>query len=56
MTDQWHISTHSPNGSSCVAARAVTGGAEVRDSQNPERATLSLPGGEWAALISVASR
>ncbi|WP_191272252.1 DUF397 domain-containing protein [Nocardiopsis terrae] len=52
MSPEWRTSSHSPNGSDCVACRGVAGRAEVRDSKHPERATLAVPAGQWVALLA----
>lgn len=52
MNHEWRTSSYSPNGSNCVAARAVSRGAEMRDTKNPLYASITVPGTEWAALLS----
>lgn len=51
MTDGFHKSTYSNDGSHCVE---VNEGRDtlVRDTQNREAATLSFPATEWTAVLS----
>jgi hypothetical protein len=51
LSEAWKKSPYSINGGECVEARLTTGGADVRDTQNREAATLSFPAGEWRALL-----
>lgn len=51
MSD-WHKSSYSPNSGSCVEVREHAHGADVRDTQNRELGHLTVPPGEWAALLS----
>lgn len=49
---EFHKSSYSSSGGNCVE---VCEGSDtlVRDSQNPDGGTLSLPAGEWIALLTV---
>ena len=47
----WHKSTYSDGGANCVEARESVAGADVRDTQNRELATLSFGQDEWAAFL-----
>jgi hypothetical protein len=47
----WHKSSYSPNGGNCVeVAEGPT--THVRDTQNRDAGHLSVPGGEWVALLA----
>ena len=50
MTDGFHKSTYSNDGSHCVEVKE---GSEtlVRDTQNRDKGILSFPASEWAALL-----
>lgn len=49
---EFHKSSYSSSGGNCV--EVSEGQATlVRDSQNPDKGTLSLPAGEWIALLTV---
>ncbi|WP_081536449.1 DUF397 domain-containing protein [Nocardiopsis alba] len=54
MTDGFHKSTYSNDGSHCVEVKE---GREtlVRDTQNRDKGTLSFPASEWTALLLGAS-
>ncbi|MCP3013513.1 DUF397 domain-containing protein [Nocardiopsis dassonvillei] len=56
MNEGWKKSTYSGSSSNCVEARTVDRVAELRDSQHPQDATLSLPASEWAALTRAARK
>jgi hypothetical protein len=47
----WHKSSYSPNGGNCVeVAEGPT--THVRDTVNRDAGHLSVPGGEWVALLA----
>ncbi|MFC4561103.1 DUF397 domain-containing protein [Nocardiopsis mangrovi] len=47
----WHKSTYSNGGSNCVEVREHEFGADVRDTQDRDGATLSLGASEWVAFL-----
>ncbi|MEV2279342.1 DUF397 domain-containing protein [Nocardiopsis sp. NPDC049922] len=49
--NEWHKSSYSQTGGNCVevAEGSVTG---IRDTQNRDLGHLSVPAGEWAALLT----
>ncbi|GAA1073954.1 DUF397 domain-containing protein [Nocardiopsis metallicus] len=51
LGEAWKKSPYSINGGECVEARLTTSGADVRDTQNRDTATLSFPAGDWRALL-----
>lgn len=51
MSNEWHKSSYSQNGGQCVEVREHCDGADVRDTQNRDAATLSFPAVEWNALL-----
>ncbi|MCK9870796.1 DUF397 domain-containing protein [Nocardiopsis dassonvillei] len=50
--NDWHKSSYSPNGANCVEAREHAGGADVRDTQNREHGYITVPAGQWVALLA----
>jgi hypothetical protein len=50
--NDWHKSSYSPNHSNCVEAREHAGGADVRDTQNRELGHITVPAGQWVALLA----
>ncbi|RKS05548.1 uncharacterized protein DUF397 [Nocardiopsis sp. Huas11] len=50
--NDWHKSSYSPNGANCVEAREHAGGADVRDTQNRELGHITVPAGQWIALLA----
>lgn len=55
MNQPWHKSSYSANGGECVE---VSEGeiTLVRDTQNRTHGYLSVPSGEWDALLSLLRR
>jgi hypothetical protein len=51
----WHKSTYSPSGSDCVEVREHVSGADVRDTKHREAGHLSIPPGQWVALLAAAT-
>lgn len=51
MTDGFHKSTYSNDGSHCVEVKEGPA-TLVRDTQNRDKATLSFPSAEWRALLA----
>jgi hypothetical protein len=51
LSEAWKKSPYSLNGGECVEARLTTSGADVRDTQNRDTATLSFSAAEWNALL-----
>jgi hypothetical protein len=51
MTGQWVKSSYSGSSSNCLECR-VSEGVDVRDTQNRDAGHLSVPGGEWVALLA----
>jgi len=50
---EWHKSTYSANGSTCVeVARNLPGIVAVRDSKNPQGPTLTFAPAEWEAFTA----
>jgi hypothetical protein len=47
----WHKSSYSNTSGQCVEVRETPAGADVRDTQNRDAATLSFPAAEWQALL-----
>ncbi|WP_082376681.1 DUF397 domain-containing protein [Nocardiopsis sp. NRRL B-16309] len=52
MISDWHKSSYSANGANCVEVREHVHGADVRDTVNRDAGHLSVPGGEWVALLA----
>lgn len=54
MTDhlKWRISSYSANNGSCVAVADLDGTVLVRNSNQPDRATLALPRDAMAAFVA----
>ncbi|MGW8529450.1 DUF397 domain-containing protein [Nocardiopsis sp. NPDC055824] len=51
MSDDWFTSSYSGSSSNCVETR-ISERTEVRDSQNPETATLAFPASEWTSVVA----
>jgi hypothetical protein len=49
---EWHKSSYSSTGGQCVEVREHAYGADVRDTVNRDAGHLSVPGGEWVALLA----
>jgi uncharacterized protein DUF397 len=47
----WRKSTHSGGGNDCVEIAAVTVGAAVRDSKNPDGPQLRFGSADWSAFV-----
>lgn len=52
LTETWHKSSYSANGSHCVEVREYVRGADVRDTQNRDLGKLDFSAEEWVALQS----
>lgn len=52
MSDGFRKSSYSNDGGHCVEVRETPSGADVRDTQNREAATLSFSAPEWHALLA----
>lgn len=48
---EYHKSSHSTNGTECVAVADVPDGVFVRDSKHPDEPPLSFTRDEWAAFL-----
>lgn len=55
INSDWHKSSYSVNGGNCVETREHAGGADVRDTQNPELGHLTFAPTEWSALLGTVS-
>lgn len=51
MITDWHKSSYSANGASCVEVREHARGADVRDTQNRDAGHLTFPVDEWAVFL-----
>ncbi|ADH69327.1 MULTISPECIES: DUF397 domain-containing protein [Nocardiopsis] len=50
--NDWCKSSYSANAHNCVEAREYAGGVDVRDTQNREHGYITVPAGQWVALLA----